>query len=209
MSRFGPDPHAFFDTMYQEIPPWDVGGPQPALFTLFNAYPPLGPVLDVGCGSGDLSIALAQSGLQVLGVDFVKTALNQAHQKAKTLPLEVAQLLDFQIGDALQPARLQQQFGSVVDSGFSHLFEPEVCDQFVEELALVLRPGGRYYLLAFAIDFEMPQCPRPISEVEVRERFTVDKGWQILDIYEAQFLTQMPSVPATCACVERLPVAQA
>ena len=78
MSRFGPDPRSFFDSVYNQTPPWDVGGPQPAMSALLAEYPPLNPILDVGCGSGDLAISLAQLGHQVIGVDFVQAAVAQA-----------------------------------------------------------------------------------------------------------------------------------
>src|SRR5512138_123163 len=206
MSRFGSDPHAFFKAVYQNIPPWDVGGPQPELSALFDEYPPMSPVLDVGCGSGDLAIALAQRGLEVTGIDFVETAIEQARAKAGALPTEVASRLDFRVGDALQPSLLQRQFGAVVDSGFLHLFETEPRDRFAEDLALALLPGGRYYLLAFAVDFGIPNVPRQVTEEELRARFTAEKGWRILDIRPAEFLSRVaPPTPAIRACVERLP----
>jgi hypothetical protein len=31
MSRFGADPLAFFNAVYRELPPWEIGGPQPAM----------------------------------------------------------------------------------------------------------------------------------------------------------------------------------
>ncbi|HEX2993251.1 MAG TPA: class I SAM-dependent methyltransferase [Anaerolineales bacterium] len=206
MSRFGSDPHAFFKSVYQNIPPWDVGGPQPALSALFDEYPPASPVLDLGCGSGDLAIALAQRRLEVTGIDFVEAAIEQARAKAGTLPAEVANLLDFQVGDALKPSLLKQQFGAVTDSGFLHLFESEPRDSFVEDLALALVPGGRYYLLAFAVDFGIPNVPRQVTEEELRMRFTSERGWRMLDIRPAEFLTHgTPPVPAIRACMERLP----
>lgn len=206
MGRFGPDPHAFFEWLYQDIPPWDVGGPQPALTALFDEYPPISPVLDAGCGSGDLAISLAQRGLQVTGVDFVESAVARAREKARLLPVEVATLLDFQVADALKPSLLKRQFGSVVDSGFLHLLDPAQSDGFIDDLARALLPGGRYYLLAFAIDFSMPNLPRQITAQELRRRFTPEKGWQILDIRSAEFLSRVaPPTPAIRACIERLP----
>lgn len=205
MGRFGSDPHAFFKSVYQNIPPWDVGGPQPALSALFDEYPPASPVLDLGCGSGDLAIALAQRGLQVTGVDFVEAAIEQARAKAGALPAEVANRLNFQVGDALQPSLLKQQFGTATDSGFLHLFEAQPRDRFAEDLALALLPGGRYYLLAFAVDFGIPNVPRQVTEEELRARFTAEKGWRILDIRPAEFLSRVaPPTPAIRACVERL-----
>lgn len=83
MSRFGSDPRAFFDSVYRQIPPWEVGGPQPALWALLDEYPPQGPALDLGCGSGDLAIALARRSLEVVGIDFADAAVAQARGKTK------------------------------------------------------------------------------------------------------------------------------
>jgi SAM-dependent methyltransferase len=204
MSRFGPDPQAFFDAVYQQTPPWDIGGPQPALETLLDELPPTGPVLDVGCGSGDHAIALARRGVEVLGVDVVEAAIAQARAKTELLPPELAARLEFQVADALRPAQLGRRFGAVVDSGFLHLFEPGVADRFVAELAACLSPGGRYYLLAFAVQFDVPNVPRAVSQDELRARFTPEGGWRILTLREAQFQNRVAATAATCACVERL-----
>lgn len=204
MSRFGSDPHTFFESVYREIPPWDVGGPQPAMSALLTEHPPAGPVLDVGCGSGDLAIFLAQSGHHVLGIDFVDAAIEEARGKVGALPPEVARNVDFQVADALQLSLLERQFGSVVDSGFYHLFEPEQCDRFVDDLASTLSPGGRYYLLAFAVEFPIPNTPRRVSENELRARFTSEKGWQIQELRSAEFLSRIAPVPSISACIERL-----
>lgn len=204
MSRFGPDPQSFFDAVYQQTPPWDIGGPQPALSALLDELPPSSPVLDVGCGSGDHAIALARRGLEVLGVDVVQEAIVQARAKAQAQPAEVAGLLEFQVADALRPSLLGRRFGAVVDSGFFHLFSAEAGDRFVEELAATLLPGGRYYLLAFAVEFGIPNVPRAVSQEEVRARFTPERGWRILALREAVFQNRVAATPAMCACLERI-----
>jgi SAM-dependent methyltransferase len=203
MSRFGPDPQAFFDAIYQQTPPWDIGGPQPALEALFDELPPAGPVLDVGCGSGDHAFALARRGVEVLGIDIVQQAIAEARAKAAFLPPELAGRLAFQVADALRPSQLGRLFGAVVDSGFLHLFEPEVADRFAAELLASLRPGGRYYLLAFAVQFDVPNVPRAVSPEELRARFSHERGWRILALREAWFQNRVAATPAICACVER------
>jgi cyclopropane fatty-acyl-phospholipid synthase-like methyltransferase len=205
MSRFGADPRAFFDGVYKDVPPWDIGGAQPDMAALLADFPPEGPVMDVGCGSGDLAIYLAQGGLNVLGIDFVASAIEDARRKAQALPGEIAGRLEFHVADALQPTLLLRQFGAIVDSGFLHLLTPEESDDFLEEIASVLRPGGRYYLHEFATEFPIPNSPRQVTEQEVRVRFTPDQGWRVRAVRSGEFLSRIAPVLATLACVERLP----
>ena len=202
MSRFGPDPLAFFDSVYRGEAPWDVGGPQPALASLLAAHPPMGPVLDLGCGSGDLAIHLAESGLDVTGIDFASEPIEQAREKAARLAPEVAGRLHFEVADALHPSRLGRRFGAIVDSGFYHLFDPQESEGFVDELARTLLPGGRYYLLAFAVEFPAENVPRAVTEAELRERFAAAGGWNVLEIAPAEFLSRVATVPAIRACME-------
>lgn len=206
MSRFGSNPRAFFNSVYRQTPPWDVGGPQPALMELLAAYPPQDPILDVGCGSGDLAIYLAQLGHEVVGVDFVEAAIAQAREKTSALPSQIGSRLDFLVADALRPSLLNRQFGAVVDSGFLHLLEPHEADPFIDDLRRALLPGSRYYVLAFAIEFQIQNAPRAIPEKELRARFTEAKGWLMREIRPAEFLSRVAApTPAIRACVERFP----
>jgi hypothetical protein len=105
----------------------------------------------------------------------------------------------------LRPSPLEWQFESIVDSGFLHLFDLEESNRFVADLAVALRPGGRYYLHAFNVEFSIPNTPRAVPPEEVRVRFTLEKGWRILTPQAAQFHSRVaPPVAATIACVERL-----
>jgi cyclopropane fatty-acyl-phospholipid synthase-like methyltransferase len=202
VSRFGPDPLAFFRAVYGGATPWDIGHPQPAMATLLAEYPPTGPVLDVGCGSGDLAIHIAESGVEALGIDFVEDAIARAKTKKASLPADVASRVDFRVSDALHPSRLRRMFGAVVDSGFYHLFELNQCEEFVAELATVLCPGGRCYLHEFAVTFDIPNVPREVTETELRTQFSRERGWQALTIRTGEFLSTIAPVPAILACVE-------
>lgn len=206
MSRFGPDPLAFFNSVYQDAAPWDIGAPQPAMVALLEKYPPADPILDLGCGSGDLAMYLAQLGHPVLGVDFVEAAVKDARAKAGALPPEAADLLRFQVADALKPSCLGDKFGAVIDSGFYHLFDPDQGDRLIDEIASILLPQGCYYLHEFDVEFPVPNVPRQVSAEEIRARFTAERGWRIREIQSVEFLSRVADpVPAICACLERLP----
>lgn len=202
MTRFGPDPRSFFDAVYRETAPWDIGGPQPAMVALLDDFPPEGPVLDVGCASGDLAIHLAERGLHTVGIDFAEAPIAQARAKRAGLPADVSGRLDFHVADALHPSRSRRTFRAVVDSGFYHLLDPAECEHFADELSVVLRPGGRCYMHEFAVEFPGPNLPRDVTEAELRERFASHKGWQVLAIRRGEFLSRVAPVPAILACIE-------
>jgi SAM-dependent methyltransferase len=208
MSPFGPDPQAFFTGVYRGPAPWDIGAAQPALEALFTALPPEGPVLDAGCGTGDLAIALAGRGLAALGVDFIPAAITEAKRRAAMQTRTVQERLAFRVGDALRPAGISPSawgppFGAVVDSGFFHLLDDPARDAFVASLWRALAPRGRYYLLAFAVTFPGPNVPRAVTEDELRRRFAPATGWRLLHCASATFASRVAPVPAVVACVER------
>lgn len=205
MGRFGPDPHAFFEAVYRAEAPWDIGKAQPAMAALVADYPPIGPILDVGCGSGDLAIHLARLGYEVVGIDFVEAAIAEANKRRAALPPETARVLSFRVADAFQLSRLGKRFGWVVDTGFLHLLDPVDTDRYVHELASALISGGRLYLLEFAVELPADNVPRAVTEDEVRSRFQSGNGWRLLEVRSAEFLsTVAPPVPAIAACVERI-----
>lgn len=204
MSRFGPDPHAFFSSVYDVGAPWEVGGVQPAMAALIEQFPPRSPALDLGCASGDLCIHLARLGHDVVGVDFVEAAIREANAKRSALPDEVAERLTFAVADATRPSALGR-FGAIFDSGFLHLLGAGDSDRLIEDLARALLPGGRVYLHEFAVEFPVENVPRAITEEEVRERFGESAGWRVLHVAAAEFRNTVAApTPAIVACVERL-----
>jgi cyclopropane fatty-acyl-phospholipid synthase-like methyltransferase len=196
----------FFDSVYRARPRWDIGEAQPALMALLDEFPPTGPVLDVGCGTGDLALAIARRGYTVLGVDLAETAIEQARAKAAAETPQVSRSVEFRVGDALHPAQFPGPFGAVVDCGFYHLFGPHEREGFVQELAMALVDGGRYYLLGFAIESQYPNSPKQVREDELRERFALEQGWRILALQPAHFLVSLAhqKVPAVAMCAERV-----
>lgn len=205
MGRFGDDPHDFFRHVYSDVAPWDVGGPQPDMARMLDEHPPADPILDLGSATGDLAIFLAGRGHEVVGLEFVKSAAEEACAKAAALPAEVSARLRFEVGDATRPSALGVKFGAILDSGFIHLLDEQETDAFVADLREALAPGGRYYLHEFAIEFPIANVPRAITEEEIRARFSESASWRLLEVRPAEFHNRVAQpTPAIIACIERL-----
>ena len=100
---------------------------------------PIGPgtrVLDVACGTGNLSIPAARKGAVVTGIDIAPNLLEQARERAATEGLQAA----FEEGDAEQLPLADGEF-DIVMSMFGAMFAPRP-ERVAAELARVCRPGG-------------------------------------------------------------------
>lgn len=98
-------------------------------------------VLDLACGTGNVSIPLARLGARVTGVDIASNLLDQARQRAIAEGLQIC----FEEGDAEQLPYPDAAFDAVVTM-FGAMFAPQP-ERVVAECARVLKPGG---LLAMA-----------------------------------------------------------
>lgn len=196
---------AFFDEVYVDRAPWDIGAPQPELMRLIEELPPAGRILDVGCGTGDLAIGLAAMGCPVLGIDFAEAAIDTARVRLRTLTPEGRSLVEFRIGDALQLSALSGEIESVADSGFFHLFDSHARQAFVRELALALPRGGRFYMLGFAVDLPAPDVPRQVTTEELEALFSREAGWTVRAMRPGRFRTRgFDDIPAIVLCAERI-----
>ena len=105
------------------------------------AVQPADRVVDVACGTGDLSLAFARRTEHVTGVDFTYAMLPIARRKAMRLP--------FVNGDA-QALPLADVSADVVSIAFGirNVADPAVA---MAEFFRVLRPGGRLIILEFSL----------------------------------------------------------
>jgi cyclopropane fatty-acyl-phospholipid synthase-like methyltransferase len=160
-------------------------------------------VLDVGCGTGALSIFLASRGHSVVGVDAVDAAIEKAREKAAQASAEV----EFVLGDVLETLPgFAEKFDAVVDVGFFHALTDEQRPVFASELADVLSAGGTYAMLCFSDRVPGAFGPRRVSEDEIRDAFSAP-GFVVREVRAASLHTAVPDRPvidANLAIVERL-----
>jgi cyclopropane fatty-acyl-phospholipid synthase-like methyltransferase len=187
-----PDPvRRDFEAAYTGIPPWDIGRPQPVYVELVQTGKLRGSVLDVGCGTGEHALYLAQHGHEVWGVDSSPTAIGKAQQKATARGVAVT----FRVVDALQLQALGRTFETIIDSGLFHIFSDEERVLFVQSLTSVLNVGGTYYLLCFSNqESGFSSGPRRVSQAEISATFS--QGWRVEQIRATRFETTFGSAAA-------------
>ena len=93
-------------------------------------------VLDVACGTGNLSVPAARSGATVTGVDIATNLLEQAHSRAQAEGLKV----QFDEGDAEKLPYPDSSFDTVITM-YGAMFAPRP-ELVAAELLRVCRSGG-------------------------------------------------------------------
>jgi SAM-dependent methyltransferase len=118
---------------------------------LTTVVAPPGPVVDLGCGPGAHSLALARRGYAVVGIDSSPRMVEVARSRAKREGVEAT----FEVGDVSGPLPFAD---TSLDAALAillvqHLSRPTA---FVDEVRRCLRPGGYLLLTAPTRDTTSP-----------------------------------------------------
>lgn len=137
--RNGPE----WDQVYGAQPlnqlPWYAEAADADLIELLDQLaPPESFVLDIGTGLGQVAVAAAGRGHQVVATDVSKRALEEAARRAPTSPV-------LWLEDDITQSRIHREFDIAIDRGCLHLLLPDATARYARSVAALLRPGG--YLL--------------------------------------------------------------
>jgi SAM-dependent methyltransferase len=100
-------------------------------------FEPYEPVLDVACGTGNVSIPAARLGATVTGIDIAPNLVSQAQSRAAAEGL----VIRFDVGNAERLPYADGAFQTVVTT-FGAMFAARP-ERVAAELKRVTRPGGR------------------------------------------------------------------
>ena len=102
-----------------------------------------GDVLELGCGTGRVTIPIAQAGINIVGLDFSEAMLDIARSKAEGLPGNSGEL-SLQLGD-MRDFDLGRQFSLIIIPfrGFLSLLSVEDEISTLREIRRHLLPDGR------------------------------------------------------------------
>lgn len=125
---------------------WLTGGRLEGVYDRLTSYvKPSDSVLDLGCGTGALSLRAARRGARVKAIDISPGMLDIARQRAKEAGL--SQSVEFEEMGVAELRREEDQSYDVVTSGLclSELTEQEL-DYTLQETHRVLRPEGLFLI---------------------------------------------------------------
>jgi SAM-dependent methyltransferase len=133
------------------------------------------PVLELGCGTGRITMALAEAGKRITGLDLSERMLERAEKKRAALRVEARERLHLVQGN-MAGFDLGEKFRLIIIPfrPFQHLLEVHQQINCLECARKHLAPGGRLILDVFQTDAERMHDPVHMRETLVTEYSTAD-----------------------------------
>ena len=141
-------------------------------------------ILDLGCGTGELSAQIAAAGAGVLGVDTSAGMIAAARERHSGL---LATDLTFEVGDAHRLA-FRQDFDAVFSNAALHWMSPLL--GVFAGVRMALNPGGRFV-------FESGGAGNVQTIID-----SVEQGLEVLGLPELEHPWTFPPTPVMAALLE-------
>lgn len=172
-------PLSTFEEAYSnQSAPWVIGEPQPAVVALEQKGLIGGAVLDVGCGTGENAVHLAERGHDVTACDFSPHAVEKARVNARERGVDVR----FECADVLELTP-DPRFDTVVDSALFHLLDAADRVRYAEALQGVCRAGAVVHVLSLS------DVDPGFGPVVNRDDFAAafGAGWSVEDVRPSRY----------------------
>jgi SAM-dependent methyltransferase len=174
-----------WDDAYRGQPPWDIGRPQRVLIDLDAAGRVGASVLDVGCGTGENALYLAERGHEVWGIDVSNVAIERAMLKSHARRLPVV----FLAADALDPDAVGRTFDTLIDCGCFHTLPDEDRPRYAVSMRALSAPDSALHIMCFSEAEPAGWGPRRVTQAELQATFAGD--WRTDSIVAVQFETRL------------------
>ncbi|MBD7908064.1 class I SAM-dependent methyltransferase [Sporosarcina gallistercoris] len=136
-----------------------------------------GPIIDLACGTGRLTIPLAKNGYPLIGVDIHKGMLKEAQKKSSNLDVEI-EWVEQDCTKLHLPLKSNLIYS--VGNSFQHFFTNEEQDGFLNSVNKHLEIGG---VFIFGTRFpSVEELLQPSTE-EYWKTYTDNETRNIVDVY--------------------------
>ncbi len=146
-------------------------------------------LLDAGCGTGSLAIALARHGAGVKGFDLNANMILKAEEKRPP-----ALNLSFEVGSLTNVEQLYagQIFDGIMCVGNTlvHLPYHDTVERFFAQVANLLKPGGKFILQIVNYDNIMKNRPASLPLIQT-EKYHFERLYEYPDKGVVRFVTRL------------------
>lgn len=149
----------FYDLIYRFGAPWELGVREPLRRLVEDGRLEAKPgdtAIDLGCGTGAMTLYLAQSGWTTTGVDFSPVATRKAAQRAREAGVEITFVNGDLASDVIPGA--EGPFDLLFDWGTLDDLQGQARERMAGLMTRIAAPGARCFLYCFYAPLD--QLPR-------------------------------------------------
>ncbi|WP_234532971.1 class I SAM-dependent methyltransferase [Streptomyces shenzhenensis] len=144
------EPVHHWDRVYRSLgsgpAPWEIPETPAEILRWIACAPAPARVIDLGCGRGHNTCALAMSEHDMVGIDFSSSAIGVARQVAAQLGLDN---VSFEVADILR-FRARQAFDLAIDYSVFHHIHPGDRGKYRDTVAALVRPDGLFGMVCYS-----------------------------------------------------------
>ncbi len=164
-----------------------------------------GRVLDYGCGLGNLSVAAARQGCNVMALDASHAAIEHLREVAEVEALSITA-----VEADLRTYQLREEYDSIACIGLLMFFDCPTASAQLEQLQARVRPGGVAVINVLVqgttyLGMFDPSSHCLFSREELHTRFG---GWEVLHSEYQDFPAPSGTTKSFVTVIARKPVAR-